>query len=137
MQFKINVHISYILECGAKADVVFVLDSSGSVGSANWQLMLTFVQNVVNKFTIGRNHVQVGVDIFGTSVSTQIKLNSYDSKAQILSAVRRIGFLNSFTNTFLAIQHMTKNSFSSSYGTVMLLFSFIKLKINCTEIMIV
>jgi hypothetical protein len=51
-QFKINVHISYILECGAKADVVFVLDSSGSVGSANWHLMLKFVQNVVNIFTI-------------------------------------------------------------------------------------
>lgn len=122
MWFKIDIHISYILECGAKADVVFTLDSSGSVGSANWQIILKFVQDVVNIFTIGRNDVQIGVDIFGSSVSTKIKLNSYDSKTQITSAVGQIGFLSGGTNTVLAIQHMTRNSFSSSYGTMMLLF---------------
>jgi hypothetical protein len=122
-QFKINVHISYILECGAKADVVFVLDSSGSVGSANWHLMLKFVQNVVNIFTIGRNDVQVGVDIFGVSASTKIGLQTYNTKTAITSAVKHISYLSSGnTNTFLAIQHMTKNSFSSSHGTMMLLF---------------
>ena len=104
-------------ECGAKADVVFVLDSSGSVGSANWHLMLKFVQDVVNIFTIGRNDVQVGVDIFGVSASTKIGLQAYNTKTAITSAVKQISFLSSGnTNTFLAIQHMTKNSFSSSHG---------------------
>ncbi|XP_052079167.1 cartilage matrix protein-like [Mytilus californianus] len=103
--------------CGARADVVFVLDSSGSVGASNWQLMLKFVQDVINIFTIGKDEVQVGVDIYAHTTYTKIKLNSYQSKTQLLNAVKTISFLkggNTYTSS--GIQRMTGTSFSSSYG---------------------
>ncbi|VDI28425.1 collagen, type VI, alpha [Mytilus galloprovincialis] len=103
--------------CGARADVVFVLDSSGSVGASNWQLMLKFVQDVINIFTIGKDEVQVGVDIYAHTNSTEIKLNSYQSKTQLLNAVKTISFLKGGnTYTSAGIQRMTGTSFSSSYG---------------------
>ena len=42
---------------GVQADMVFVLDASGSVGSSNFQTMLSFVQDLVNDFDIGSNAV--------------------------------------------------------------------------------
>ena len=39
--------------CGPKADIVFAIDSSGSVGSHNFQLALNFINDVVEvKYTI-------------------------------------------------------------------------------------
>ena len=34
--------------CGPKADIIFLIDSSGSVGQDNFQLLLTFVSNFVS-----------------------------------------------------------------------------------------
>lgn len=99
---------------------MFVLDSSGSVGASNWQLMLKFVQDVINIFTIGKDEVQVGVDIYAHTNSTEIKLNSYQSKTQLLNAVKTISFLKGGnTYTSAGIQRMTGTSFSSSYGNIL------------------
>ncbi|CAC5396123.1 COL6A [Mytilus coruscus] len=103
--------------CGTKADVVFLLDSSGSVGSSNWQIMLKFVQDVINIFTIGKDDVQVGVDVFSAGASTPIKLNSYYSKTQLMNAVKGIAYSGGGTATNIGISHMTTTSFSSSYGS--------------------
>ena len=39
-------------EC-AQADIVFVVDSSGSIGNASWQLVLNFTASMVESFPIG------------------------------------------------------------------------------------
>ncbi|WAR30003.1 MATN1-like protein [Mya arenaria] len=39
--------------CAAKADVAFILDSSGSIGATNYQKMLQFVRDVTSKFDVG------------------------------------------------------------------------------------
>lgn len=41
------------------ADLIFVLDGSGSVGSANFQRLLQFVTDVVNRFSVGLYSAQV------------------------------------------------------------------------------
>lgn len=104
------------LGCGKKGDIIFVLDSSGSVGTSNWKVMLKFVQDVINIFTIGKNDVQVGVDIYANSASTRIRLNSYQSKTQLMDAVKRISYTNGGTATNRAIHHLISSSFSSSHG---------------------
>ena len=50
--------------CNAKMDIVFVMDASGSVGSANYQTMLDFAQLVVEQLPIGPDNVQVGFLVF-------------------------------------------------------------------------
>ncbi|XP_063397842.1 cartilage matrix protein-like [Mytilus trossulus] len=103
--------------CGKKGDIIFVLDSSGSVGTSNWKVMLKFVQDVINIFTIGKNDVQVGVDIYANSASTRIRLNSYQSKTQLMDAVKSISYTNGGTATNRAIHHLISSSFSSSHGS--------------------
>ena len=40
-------------------DVVFVLDSSGSIKRENWPLVLNFTKEVINHFTVGPEATQV------------------------------------------------------------------------------
>ncbi len=55
--------------CDRKADIVFVVDSSGSIrgnnpsdGSYdNWDLTLQFITNFVNQLNISINNVKVGL----------------------------------------------------------------------------
>ena len=44
-----------------KADVVFVIDSSGSIKSSNFLKVKNFVKNVVRSFDISNNTVRVGL----------------------------------------------------------------------------
>jgi Ca2+-binding EF-hand superfamily protein/PAS domain-containing protein len=50
--------------CVAKIDLVFVMDSSGSIGYSNYQTMLSFAQLTVAKLEIGPNNVQVGFLVY-------------------------------------------------------------------------
>ena len=41
------------------ADIVFVVDSSGSIGAVNWRRLLQFVADVVKLFQIGGSNARV------------------------------------------------------------------------------
>ena len=47
-------------------DVVFVMDSSGSVGSDNWNTAKTFAKNIISNFQIGPNDIQFGFVTIGS-----------------------------------------------------------------------
>ena len=47
--------------CDARADVVFLLDSSGSVGHADFRRVKQFAANMVSELSIGRDHTRVGL----------------------------------------------------------------------------
>ena len=52
---------SFFVGCDGpqQADIVFIVDDSGSVTIENFSKTLTFVKDVVKEFTIGPNNVQV------------------------------------------------------------------------------
>jgi len=51
-------------ECRTYADIVFVLDNSGSVNNQEWSQAKDFVQKVIDKFTLSYTAVAVGVVLF-------------------------------------------------------------------------
>ncbi len=62
-----------------RTDIVFVVDSSGSIQRFNWPVILNFIRRIVNDFTIGPRNVQIGVTLFGDTVVPQFQLNTYRS----------------------------------------------------------
>ncbi|VDI06518.1 collagen, type VI, alpha [Mytilus galloprovincialis] len=102
--------------CSAKADVVFLLDSSGSVGATNFKKMLQFMQGVVNKFSVGLNNIQVGVDTFQSTVKSEFKLNQFLDKNDLITAIGNIVYKTGGTKTGSAIKFMTTYSFSTTAG---------------------
>ena len=67
-------------------DVVFVLDSSGSIGS-DFPNVLTFVSEIVSRFVIGENDTQVGIVRFSFNSSVEIELAEFGNKGTLIPAI--------------------------------------------------
>lgn len=97
-------------------DVVFLLDSSGSEGSVNFQKQLHFVKSFVEKFEIGPSNMQVSVVSFSTIVMENFDLKRYQSKYELLAAIDTIPYLSGTTHTDEAITFAVQHSFSAVSG---------------------
>lgn len=82
---------------------MFALDSSFSIRSQDYQRQLSFVKAVIDKFTIGHNHIQVGVVSFASIVRPDIRLHDFTNKRELKESVGKIEQLNGGTNTYEAI----------------------------------
>jgi len=81
----------------SRADVVFVVDDSSSVQRSNFATVLTFVASIVDAFTVGPEHVQVGYVRFSTGASHEFYLNTYTTKAAVIKDIEGIRY-GTFTN---------------------------------------
>lgn len=104
-------------DCEAQADIVFLLDASGSVGDSNFAKVKTFVHDMMNSFNIGPTAVQVGVDTFQTNVKSEFNMNTYDNRQDVQNAINGIHYDAGLTHTGEAIKFMRTDSFSASAGT--------------------
>jgi hypothetical protein len=114
-----------ILGCeSGVADVVFVLDSSGSIrdnnppdGSYdNWNLMLTFVADIIDRLNIGVNGVRIGVVTFSDNGDNTFYLNTYFSKTEIQTTVLGITYVGSNTHTAAGLRAMQDDQFTAPNG---------------------
>ena len=99
-----------------REDIVFLVDSSGSIYDYNWPTVKEFMKNVVRDYTIGPNNVRVGVAIFADNVQAIFQLNTYSTQNEILNAIDNIPFLGTSTNTPEAIRYMRTTMFTSQNG---------------------
>ncbi|XP_006038702.1 collagen alpha-6(VI) chain [Alligator sinensis] len=82
-----------------KADIMFLVDSSGSIGYENYAKMKRFMRELVNKSDIGTERVQVGVVQFSDVPREEFQLNQYSTKSEIVSAIDRMNLINQNTLT--------------------------------------
>ena len=90
---------------------MFVLDSSGSIGSTNFQKMRNFVKTVINDLDIGPRRTQVGVIVFSNTASVSFHLNSYSDRQSLMAAVDRIPYIGSGTKTADALYLLINQGF--------------------------
>ncbi|KAI0238947.1 hypothetical protein LSAT2_010296, partial [Lamellibrachia satsuma] len=100
-------------------DIVFVIDSSGSINYAdanNWNRLLAFTNEIVNKYIIGSSNTRVGVVRFSTKVENSMYLNQYSSKSILMNAISSISYERQSTNTAGAIREMRTVQFTAGHG---------------------
>lgn len=103
-------------KCHDKIDLVFMIDASGSVGSANFRKMKSFVSNSVSHFTIGPNDARVGAITFSSQPHFQFALNKYTDKSSLSNAIQKIPYQSGGTNTDIALTYVEKNTFTAASG---------------------
>uniref|UniRef100_A0A8C0GF60 Collagen type VI alpha 6 chain n=1 Tax=Chelonoidis abingdonii TaxID=106734 RepID=A0A8C0GF60_CHEAB len=81
------------------ADIMFLVDSSGSIGPENFSKMKNFMRELVNKSDIGPDRVQVGVVQFSDIKKEEFQLNQYSSKSDIFSAIDKMSLIGKTTLT--------------------------------------
>jgi len=69
------------------ADLVFVLDSSGSLKIENWNKVLNFVTGIVRHLDVGRLGTHVGVVYYGSSATLGFHLDKYTTTDDVIKAV--------------------------------------------------
>jgi len=85
------LNILVILECSAAADIIFVLDSSGSVGQDNFYRVLNFTYEIIDGLDIDNGNFRVGVITFSDDSRIDIQLDEFDTKADIEQALTQVG----------------------------------------------
>uniref|UniRef100_A0A8C4YQR2 Collagen type VI alpha 6 chain n=1 Tax=Gopherus evgoodei TaxID=1825980 RepID=A0A8C4YQR2_9SAUR len=81
------------------SDIMFLVDSSGSIGPENFSKMKNFMRELVNKSDISRDRVQVGVVQFSDIKKEEFQLNQYSSKSDIFSAIDKMSLIGETTLT--------------------------------------
>ena len=90
---------------------MFVLDSSGSIGTENFETMKNFVNTFVNSLEIGPMRSQVGVIIFSDAAFVQFNLDTYSDRESLIDAVNAIQYTGGNTYTDVALNLLASNGF--------------------------
>ena len=111
-----NIVCSYISDCGAKVDMVFVLDASTSVTEFNFKIVKDFMIDFLSEASIDDGSVRVGVITFSDDDYLQFQLNAYSDKLSLLRAIDSIPFTHGSTNTADALLTMRTEMFTAGNG---------------------
>ncbi|KAK2856763.1 hypothetical protein Q5P01_005498 [Channa striata] len=111
--------IKEICGCGIKCkerpmELVFVIDSSESVGPENFEIIKDFVNALVDRVTVGRNATRIGLVLYSLEVKLVFNLARYTTKQDIKQAIRNIPYMGEGTYTGSAIRKATQDAFYSS-----------------------
>uniref|UniRef100_A0AAQ6ACW7 Uncharacterized protein n=1 Tax=Amphiprion ocellaris TaxID=80972 RepID=A0AAQ6ACW7_AMPOC len=100
----------------ANADIVMLVDESGSISPPDFWKMLQFVDDIIKIFNIGPDAVQIGLTLFTDTQRTMWQLNTYQTKQSLLKAVDSLEQRGGGTKTGLALEHILHYSFKYNMG---------------------
>ena len=110
----------YVIDCRNSngADIVFVVDGSGSIGAANFVLIKNFIRSAVDVFDVGLGPTQtrVGLIQFSTAVVHEFYLTTYTNKTQLLAVINNLPYRGGGTQTHLAVDAMRTVSYTEARG---------------------
>ena len=76
-----------------------MLDSSTSVGPANWAKELHFVVRLLDPLTIGAQHVRVALITYNTEATLHFGFDKHLTKAALIKAIEAVKFSEGITAT--------------------------------------
>ncbi|XP_069477662.1 collagen alpha-1(XIV) chain isoform X4 [Ambystoma mexicanum] len=101
----------------AKADLVFLVDGSWSIGDDNFNKVIQFLYSTTGALDqIGVDGTQVGIAQFSDDARTEFKLNAYEDKETLLDAIMKIAYKGGNTKTGKAIKHVRDAIFTVEHG---------------------
>ncbi|TRY92807.1 hypothetical protein DNTS_024874 [Danionella cerebrum] len=115
--------IKEICGCGIKCkerpmELVFVIDSSESVGPENFEIIKDFVTALVDRVTVGRNATRIGLVLYSLDVHLEFNLARYMTKQDVKKAIRNMPYMGEGTYTGTAIRKATQEAFFSARNGV-------------------
>ncbi|XP_061168894.1 collagen alpha-4(VI) chain-like [Saccostrea echinata] len=95
-----DLQIEICRKCGDReADIVFILDDSGSEGASNFKKELNFTADFIKGFQIGKQHVQFGLVTYSSYARNQFYFNTYHDIQSILHKLNTVFYTGGATHT--------------------------------------
>jgi len=104
-----------IADC-RQGDIIFCVDSSGSIKKENWPRVLEFINSIIDQVGVGAQATHVGFLTYGNRAHIIFQLNNYTDPNQMKAAVLAAPFLDENTNTSGAIATATNIMFTAGNG---------------------
>lgn len=99
-------------------DIVFLLDGSDYVGSANFPHVRDFMVNMVSQLDVRPDGVQIGLLQFAERPSVGFHLNSYNNKQDLVNRTSDLKLMGgSVLNTGAALDYALLNMFQQASGS--------------------
>ena len=99
-----------------RTDLIFVVDSSGSIGEDSYERVREFVHSFANGLKIGAKENQVGVIIFSDTSEVVFNLNTYHVKEDLLNAISNIPYIGGATYTAAGLRQLVDVGFTKEAG---------------------
>ncbi|XP_073340800.1 collagen alpha-6(VI) chain-like [Pagrus major] len=101
----------------SRADIVFIVDESGSIGTPNFQLVRAFLHSIVSGLHVGLHDVRIGIVVYHDRPSAQIYLNTFNDKADILQFINILPYHGGGTKTGAALEFTRGQVFIKERGS--------------------
>jgi len=99
-----------------QGDLIFVVDSSGSIGIQHWPEVLNFINGIVDQVGVAPQGTHLGLVTYGNNAHIIFNLINYTDPAPMKAAVSAAKFLNENTNTSGAIKTALDTMFTKENG---------------------
>uniref|UniRef100_A0A4W3J1J4 VWFA domain-containing protein n=1 Tax=Callorhinchus milii TaxID=7868 RepID=A0A4W3J1J4_CALMI len=119
LQNKQSIHFTvyYCIDYFDKRDIVFLIDGSANIGKG-FPIVREFLSRMIGNFDAGEEKVRFGVTQFSENPRTEFLLNTYSTKNEMLSAVKKLKLKRGKKlNIGAALDHVMKNAFAASAGS--------------------
>uniref|UniRef100_A0A8C5QAM6 Collagen alpha-1(XX) chain n=1 Tax=Leptobrachium leishanense TaxID=445787 RepID=A0A8C5QAM6_9ANUR len=97
-------------------DIVILVDSSWSVGRANFRLVKNFLGGILSPLHISRDKIRIGLSQYSGEPQTEWDLNTFSSKAEVFDALKKLKYKGGNTFTGLALTHVLEENLRAASG---------------------
>jgi len=97
-------------------DIVIVLDESSSIGTSNFNLVKSFLSQLVGYLNIDSGNARVGFVSFTSSLGSTFTLSAYSSAASVQAAILSLTYTGGGTNTAAALGYVRTVMLTSAAG---------------------
>ncbi|XP_051812885.1 collagen alpha-6(VI) chain [Acanthochromis polyacanthus] len=112
-----NATLSGDCKAAKFADIVFIVDESGSIGVANFQLVRAFLHSIVSRLEINQTRVRVGIVMYNDRPTAQVYLNTFNNKDELLKFIKILPYHGGGTNTGAALKFALESVFIKERGS--------------------
>jgi len=99
------------------ADIVFIVDESGSIDRSNFELMKRFLQRTISGLEVKSDSVRVGLILYNDRPSAEFYLDTFVNKDDILNYIKIIPYRGGGTATGAALKFAKDNLFTKTRGS--------------------
>ncbi|CAH3124523.1 unnamed protein product [Pocillopora meandrina] len=103
-------------QCTQKSDIVFVVDSSGSISRRNFKREKLFVEEVASTFKMGPDQSQIAVISYSESAQVDIKFGEYTNVNDFTAALGAVKHQRKRTRIDLALKLAAEKVFTAEGG---------------------
>ncbi|XP_070591338.1 collagen alpha-3(VI) chain-like [Erythrolamprus reginae] len=105
------------VKIGAAADIIFLVDSSWSIGKEHFQLVREFLYDVVKQLDVGENDFQFGLVQFSGNPHSEFQLNTYHTLQDVLFHISHMPYMGGGTKTGQGLEFLIRNHLTKAAGS--------------------